>query len=232
MDTGFESIDDWYEKPLGRLYLTRVIEKLKELLDNQKVKDEYALDAGCGAGHYTLYLAEIGYRAIGFDKSEILIFKAFDKSKGYAEKIDFVTADISSLPFPSDFFKLIICCNVIEFISVPEEALGELRRVLAPQGVLILGVCNKNSIWGLIQRLGKPFHRKDPFFKGRFFSRSGLINLVSKMGFELVQIKEAIYFPPVPCEDLAILCEKIGKRYFRRFPACLIAYLKKSMSIG
>jgi SAM-dependent methyltransferase len=229
MHTGFESIDNWYEKPLGRLYLKRVMEKLKELLDSQKVKDEYALDAGCGAGHYTLYLAEIGCKAIGVDKSEILIFKAFEKSKGQAKKIDFFVADISSLPFPSSFFKLIICCNVIEFVSAPEEALEELRRVLAPQGILILGVCNKNSIWGFLQIMGKPF-LNDSFFKGRFFSRSELINLASKMGFELDRIKEAIYFPPVPYKGLAIFCEKIGRKYFRRFPGCLIARLKKNIS--
>jgi SAM-dependent methyltransferase len=230
MDTGFESIDNWYEKPLGRLYLTRGIEKLKELLDGQKVKDEYALDAGCGAGHYTLHLTEIGYGAIGVDKSEILISKAFEKSKGHAKKIDFIVADISSLPFPSDFFKLIICCNVIEFVSVPEETLRELKRVLAPQGILILGVCNKNSIWGLLQRLGKSFRWNDPFFKGRFFSRDELINLASKIGFDLDQIKGAIYFPPVPYKSLVIFYEKIGRKYFGRFPGCLIACLKKRIS--
>jgi len=225
MITGFESIDSWYEKPLGQLYLQRVIKKLNELL-NSKKKDVYALDAGCGAGHYTLHLAQ-RYKTIGVDRSEILISKASKKSNSLGERIDFIVADISSLPFPSNFFRLIICFNVIEFVSSREKAIGELKRVLAPDGVLLLGVCNKNSIWGLLKVIGKPFRKNDPFFKGSFFSRSDLIELAYKTGFRLEQMKEEIYFPPIQNTSLAIFCEKIGRKYFKRFPGCLITCLKK-----
>ncbi len=227
MITGFESIDSWYEGPLGRLYLQRVIEKLNGLLNN-KEKDVYALDAGCGAGHYTLHLAQ-SYKTIGVDKSEILISKATKKSNSQGRRVNFLAADLSSLPFRSNFFKLIICLNVIEFVSGRERAIRELKRVLAPDGVLLLGVCNKNSIWGLIKKIAKSFRKKDPFFKGYFFSRSDLIDLANQAGLELEQIREEIYFPPINNKRLALFSEKIGRKYLKRFPGLLIAYLKKPM---
>jgi ubiquinone/menaquinone biosynthesis C-methylase UbiE len=228
MITGFELIDNWYENPLGRLYLQRVIAKLNELLNNEE-KDVYALDAGCGSGHYSLFLAENGYRAIGVDKSEVLVSKAYKKSKSFSKRVNFLVADISSLPFPSNFFKLIICFNVIEFVPNREKAIGELKRVLAPDGLLLLGVCNKNSIWGLLKMIGRPFRNNDPFFKGCFFSRGDLIELADKAGFELRQIKDEIYFPPIKNTRLAILCERIGKKCFKWLPGFLIASLTKPM---
>lgn len=227
MITGFESIDSWYEEPLGRLYLQRVIEKLNGLLSSKEI-DVYALDAGCGAGHYTLHLAQ-SYKTIGVDKSEILISKAIKKSNSLDKSVNFLAADLSSLPFPSNLFKLIICFNVIEFVSSREKAIGELKRVLAPDGVLLLGVCNRNSIWGLLKKIAKPFRNKDPFFKGCFFSRRDLIDLAHQTGLELEQIREEIYFPPIKNTHLALFSEKIGRKYLKRFPGFLIAYLKKPM---
>lgn len=227
MITGFEPIDNWYETPLGRLYLQRVIERLDELLNDEE-KGVYALDAGCGGGHYSLFLAEKGYKTIGVDKSEVLVSRASKRSRGLLDKrINFLVADISSLPFPSDFFKLIICLNVIEFVPNREKAIGELKRVLAPDGLLLLGVCNKNSVWGLLKMMGRPFRNNDPFFKGRFFGRGDLIELADKAGLKLRQIKNDIYFPPIKNTRLVILCERIGKRWFKRLPGFLIASLMK-----
>lgn len=226
MLTGFESIDKWYENPLGKIYLQRVGDTLNELI-NDLATDILALDAGCGAGHYTLNLAK-RFRTVGVDKSEILIAKAIEKSHKIGKNINFIVADISSLPFPSNSFNLITCLNVIEFVPSKKEAILELKRVLAPDGVLFLGVCNKNSIWGLQKLLGKPFRKCDPFFKGSFFSKCEILDMAQKEGFNLEQLKEEIYFPPINNTNLAILCERIAKRVFKEFPGIIIASMKKN----
>lgn len=226
MITGFESIDSWYETPLGRLYLKRVTEKINELLGTNE-ENAYALGAGCGAGRYSINLAR-GRRVIGVDKSRVLVSKASKKSDNPGNRINFLAADISSLPFRSNFFQLIICLNVIEFVPDSGSAFEELKRVLAHDGVLVLGVCNKNSLWDIVKKIGKPFRKKDPFFKGSFYSKAELVNLARQKGFKLEQINEAIYFPPVKNANLAVLCEKIGERYLKGFPGFLIASLKKN----
>jgi SAM-dependent methyltransferase len=42
------------------------------------------------------------------------------------------------LPFPNDFFDLAICTQVLEYVPVPQLAVGELHRVLKPGGWLLL----------------------------------------------------------------------------------------------
>jgi ubiquinone/menaquinone biosynthesis C-methylase UbiE len=227
--TGFESIDLWYETPLGRLYFTRIKEKLDELI-NTREERAYALDAGCGAGHYSLNLAR-SYKVIGVDKSQVLVSKALEKSDRLGIGVNFLAADIVSLPFPSNFFKLIICLNVIEFVPGGAKAVEEMKRVLAPGGVLVLGVCNKKSLWGLLKGIGKPFRKSDPFFAGSFYSKDDLLSLARQTGFKVDEIKGAIYFPPIKNASLAILCEKVGRRFLKGFPGCLIASMKKSEDV-
>ena len=58
MLTGFESIDECYQNPLGNIYLQIVVDKLDELIKNIET-GMLVLDAGCGSGHYTQSSQEI-----------------------------------------------------------------------------------------------------------------------------------------------------------------------------
>mgnify|MGYP000417190232 FL=1 len=230
MITGFESINNWYEKTLGHIYFERVSSKLDKLLrpHNTRGKPARALDAGCGSGQYTLYLASnYTYNTVGIDKSRILVSKAFKKSEEKNLKVDFLNADIFSLPFKSESFGLVLCINVIEFVQNKIEAVGELKRVLSPEGILILGVCNKYGLWGLIKTVAKPFKRGDPFFKGNFLSRNDIKDIAQKTGLKLLHIEEEIYFLPFKDIRAITLSEKIIKRYLKSFSGLLIACLKK-----
>jgi len=224
--TGFEDIDRWYDKPLGRLYLKRSVEGLTKLIENLNLEREgYALDAGCGAGHYTLELAKIGWKTVGVDISDLLVRRATHIAKEKdAYNTHFVQGDISSLPFPSGFFSLVICFNVLEFIPDARPTLMELKRVLSPSGLLVLGVCNRKSVWGLFQRLQKPF-RKGAFFKGNFFTHEEIGELVTDVGFRLVKTEGEIYFLPIPFVSLSLLLESVIKKYLGDFPGCLILSL-------
>lgn len=79
MLTGFESIDEWYQNPLGIIYLQRVVDKLDELI-NEMDTGVLALDAGFGAGHYSLNPSD-NFRTVGVDKSELSISKAIVKAR-------------------------------------------------------------------------------------------------------------------------------------------------------
>ncbi len=79
MLTGFESIDEWYQNPLGNIYLQRVLHRLENLI-NDIDSGVLALDVGCGAGHYSLNLSD-NFRTVGVDKSELSISKAIVKAR-------------------------------------------------------------------------------------------------------------------------------------------------------
>src|SRR3990167_3470001 len=221
MLTGFESIDEWYQNPLGNIYLQRVHDRLENLI-NDIDSGVLALDVVCGAGHYSLNLSS-NFRTVGVDKSELLISKAKRRTQHNGKNINFIVADISSLPFPSNCFNLVTCLNVLEFVRSQKQAIEELKRVLAPNGILILGVCNKNSIWGLQKWVGLRFRKNDPFFTGSFFTRCDIVDLAEQEGFKLEQIIEEIYFPPIKITVVAKLFEAVAKRLFKSFPGIFIA---------
>jgi SAM-dependent methyltransferase len=65
---------------------------------------------------------------------------------------NFVTADVRSLPYPTDFFDIIISSSTLDHF--PESdlrlSLHELKRVLKPGGMMLLAVHNQHNVkWQL-----------------------------------------------------------------------------------
>lgn len=98
------------------------------------------LDAGCGDGYASCKLAEYGYQVQGVDIAGEMIRLAQSRQTTFPENVRFQTADISKLPFADGTFAAVMSINVVEFAPAPLQALLELYRVLAPGGILILGI--------------------------------------------------------------------------------------------
>lgn len=116
------------------------LELFQSEIDNCKTP---IIDLGCGSGNDTLYLIEKGKKAIPCDYSknaiqniknnfpEVERAECFDMTKG--------------LPFEDNFTNLIICDLSLHYFKEKTtfEILKELKRVLKPNGILLLRV---NSI--------------------------------------------------------------------------------------
>ncbi len=115
------------------------------------VGDREVLDAGCGMGYGTAALAGAGAkRAVGVDISQGAILDARERFGGVGE---FVAGDLHELPFEDDSFDVVVCFEAAVHVRYPERALDELRRVLRPEGVLLLSVPN-----AAVYPPGNPFH--------------------------------------------------------------------------
>lgn len=102
----------------------------------QTARGRDVLDAGCGVGYGALILAEAGAQSVtGVDRSSEAIFNARERAGAVAE---FTVADLQDIPLDDGSFDLITCFEAIEHIVHPERALDELRRVLRPDGVLLI----------------------------------------------------------------------------------------------
>jgi SAM-dependent methyltransferase len=66
-----------------------------------------------------------------------------------------VVADAADLPFEDDSFDLIFSSNVLEHVEQLDEAFSEMKRVLAPGGIMIHSM--PTGIWKIIQLVGRPF---------------------------------------------------------------------------
>src|SRR5919204_3561982 len=89
------------------------------------------LDVGCGTGR-NLPLYRAGARVIGVDVSAALLARA----RRRRPDVPLVQADAEALPFRAGSFDTVV--SALVFCSVPDAArgLGEVRRVLRPDGAL------------------------------------------------------------------------------------------------
>lgn len=96
------------------------------------------LDAGCGTGGFLLWLAQTASpaRLAGVDIGSA----ALELARERLPHADLRHASLASLPFEDDSFDLVFGNDVLQ--HVPEDeveySLGELRRVLAAEGLLVL----------------------------------------------------------------------------------------------
>jgi len=65
-----------------------------------------------------------------------------------------IVADASSLPFVNDYFDLVFSSNVLEHIEDLSACMAEMKRVLAPGGIMIHSMPTGN--WKVIQVIGRP----------------------------------------------------------------------------
>jgi ubiquinone/menaquinone biosynthesis C-methylase UbiE len=98
------------------------------------------LDAACGTGYGTVILAEGGARSVtGIDLSSDAIDTA---EKRLGDQGSVLQGDVRELPFEDDSFDLIVCFETIEHVEDGPAVIGEFRRVLRPEGLLLISSPN------------------------------------------------------------------------------------------
>lgn len=104
--------------------------------------EDYVLDAGCGSGRHLKLISRNIKKGIGIDYDSKAIKEAKRNNRGI-ENLKFYVANIFDIPFPDDFFGLILCLNHT-FGNLPKHkpAIKEMLRVLKPNGKIILTVHN------------------------------------------------------------------------------------------
>jgi SAM-dependent methyltransferase len=115
------------------------------------------LDAGCGEGHVSAWLAAAlpAAEITGVDGRPEALVAFRERNPGLRA----VEGDLASLPFEDGAFDLVVCTEVLEHLVDPRRALRELGRVSA--GHLFLTVPHE------------PFFRAGNITRGRHMSRLG-----------------------------------------------------------
>lgn len=99
-----------------------------------------AADVGCGIGFFLPILAAHANKVMALDYStDILSYARFMAEKRGLNNVEFIQGSINSLPFEDGAFNLVACMSVLEHFKNPEEPLRELKRILAPGGLLMVG---------------------------------------------------------------------------------------------
>ena len=107
----------------------------------QYVAGKRVVDCGCGEGYGTALLAERSALSIGVDRESEVVAYAARKYKA-SERATFVAASVDAIPFTDGSIDIVVCFQVLEHLPDPLAFLQEVRRLLAPGGVLILTTPN------------------------------------------------------------------------------------------
>lgn len=135
---------------LWRKKLVKDIESRIPVKEGKK-QETKVLDIACGTGDLSFGLARHGFLVTGADISSgmLEIAKSKAKNAGFASNPSFILASAESLSFPDNSFDAATISFGIRNFDKREACLKEIKRVLAPGGVLsILEFAEpRNRIW-------------------------------------------------------------------------------------
>jgi SAM-dependent methyltransferase len=109
-----------------------------------------ALDAGCGEGRFCRLLAKHGVAATGIDPTRALI----EEARRRDPEGTYIKTGAEKLPFGDGAFDLVVSC--LSLVDIPDAAaaIGEMARVLAPGGRLLIANSNGFNTAGDAEGLG------------------------------------------------------------------------------
>jgi SAM-dependent methyltransferase len=129
------------------------------------------LDAGCGSGRNMPELARYG-EVTGIELSDISVALARERHIG-----EVLHGSILDTPFIADSFDLVVCLDVVEHLQDDVGALRELRRVVTPNGSLLVTVPAYERLWSTHDEINHHYRR---------YNRNTLLQAAQEAGWRCV----------------------------------------------
>jgi len=147
------------------------------------------LDLGCGNGNV---LEKIKLKSdadlYGLDLSENMIELAKEK---LGTRVELKVGDAEQLPYDDNQFDVIICNASFHHYPNPDQVLREIRRVLKPNGTLVLGDPTAPFEWYLkFLNWGLKWSNSGDY---RIYGKKEIHELLSKHGFKVLDWKKINY---------------------------------------
>lgn len=148
------------------------------------VAGDRILEIGMGNGHFVSEIvskdASISYS--GCDFSEVMVNESRKNNEQWItnNQAEFLLTDGTSLPFADHTFTKIFTVNTLYFWEDRPAVLAEFKRVLKPDGKLIIGIRPKR----LMEHI--PFTQ----FGFNLFSKDDATDLLTENGFDILSVSE------------------------------------------
>jgi 2-polyprenyl-3-methyl-5-hydroxy-6-metoxy-1,4-benzoquinol methylase len=142
------------------------------------------LEVGCGRGYILGELKKSGAEVYCLESTTAADWILTNQD---IKVMTINEGDEGCWPFEPEFFQLIIYWHVLEHLADPIGSLKQATRCLTPGGTLCISVPNVTSLQA---RLHLPtwFHLDVPRHLYHF-SKSGIISLLEKHGYQITQVK-------------------------------------------
>lgn len=129
-----------------------------------------------------------------------------------------LVASSDEMPLAWRSVDLVALPHGLEFSEYPHQVLSEVRRVLVPDGRLLITGFNPISLWGLKKKLNHPALP----YRTQMISMARLKDWLQLLGFDILGGRFMVYVPP--CKSEAALnrwqfCETAGNRWWPHLAA-------------
>lgn len=167
---------------------------IQEIIGN--LNGKRILDVGCGGGILSEAMASAGAQVTGLDANLELIQVAREHASHSQLQIDYQHCPIEDF-HPKETFDAITCLELLEHVPDPPAILNECRRLIKPQGKLILSTINRHpkaflfTIVGaeyILKLIPKGTHQYEKFIRP-----SELSDMVSKAQFQALDLRGLEY---------------------------------------
>jgi len=156
-----------------------------------------ALDVGCGTGELLAALRQDGWAVQGVEPNATLASVGAKHSLASQSKsllltanasplLDIFVGDLAAAAFPGEHFDLVVLWHVLEHLPEPLATLAEVRRVLRPGGVAVIGVPNAASLQARL--FGRYWAGYDVPWHLTHFTPGTLGSLLEQTGFRTVRL--------------------------------------------
>ncbi|TLY28193.1 MAG: class I SAM-dependent methyltransferase [Nitrospirae bacterium] len=201
--------EDWYGYGADRAAFIGLLRKavtfpLRRLLHQvpRKRQGGRVLDIGCGSGGYLAFLANLGWTSYGVEPGP--------NSRGYAQRELGLTVhqgQLAACNFPDQWFDVVTMWHTIEHVPDPLSVLREIRRILKPDGAVMLSTPNIDCADAVFFQdcwyaLDAPRHCF-------LFSSRTIRLLLEQSGFTISRLWYQ-YHPTVPARSLLYWLEEGG----------------------
>lgn len=105
------------------------------------VAGKRVLDVACGEGYGSSMLAEVAVAVTGVDISSEAVLHA--EATYVKPNLTYLEGSATALPFADASFEVVVSFETIEHLAGQAEMVSELRRVLRPEGILIISSPNR-----------------------------------------------------------------------------------------
>ncbi len=139
------------------------------------------LDVGSGSGSFLGILQQLGMTAYGVEPSPTGYLVA--KGSG----LEVYQGTLFEAKFPDEYFHAIVVNHVLEHVESPTALLQELKRVLHPKGLLLIGVPNIDSFH--FKAMKSSWVGLDPPWHLFHFSPKTLKLYAAKLGFTVERVR-------------------------------------------
>lgn len=188
-----ESVDQraWFFESQTRFVMIKLLKYLRDLSGIR------ALDAGCGRGVHSSLLEGLGLSVTSLDINPDMLVCTRKMSNS-----DLVEGSILAMPFSDSSFDVVLSIGTSMHVSSVGTMIDEINRVLKKQGIAIVSMANRLSLYVMwTTRINSRLVKHQALYHRRQFTFWEFRTTLIRAGFQVLDVKGFAVIPPMSIQQ-------------------------------